>query len=157
MLRLTLLVLLAGSLSGCAFFRMLGIPWGEETPYNPKAESGDISVRRNIQFQDIPVPLGFVLQREDTFSFKGKTFRFGRFHYRGVWSLRKTSEFYRDQMPLSGWEFVDAEAPERFIVVQVWGKGRERCRLEIESGLEYIHIYVRLYTESAADSAAGSF
>ena len=76
MLALVLLALLP-LFSGCPLLRWLGFPVGDKVPYNPKQTGGETVVRKDIQFADIPVPLGFVLRRGQSTSFRGASFRFG--------------------------------------------------------------------------------
>ena len=137
-------------LAGCSLLTSLfGVPSGTEVPYNPKDKSGELAVQRDIQFTDIPVPIGFILRRDSVFSFRGTSFRFGRFTYEGAWTLKKTSQFYQEQMPVCGWTLQDAKhALDRRAGIetedQTYAKGRERCRMNILSSAEGITVQVRL-------------
>lgn len=148
-------------LGGCSVMNFFGYPDGVETPYNPKDTRGDVSVKRDIQFSDIPVPIGFILRRDSTFSFQGTSFRFGRYTYEGAWTLRKTTEFYKEQMPGSGWRLLesnhafDIRASEESDTL-VYAKGRERVRLYILSTPEGITVQIRLYNVSVQNSVPGA-
>lgn len=140
------LVLLALPLcSGCWLLRALGFPVGDEVPYNPKAESGDISVKRNVQFADLPVPMGFLLRRDESYSFQGSTFRFGRFRYEGVWGMTQTVAFFRSQMPLTHWYPEVDESKGRWQHEFLFAKANERCRVEVEDSTDGIVVKMRLF------------
>ncbi len=151
----TMLVLLAVPLfSGCFVLRWFGLPVGEDVPYNPKESTGDLAVRKDIQFSDIPVPIAFVLRRDQMFSFRGHTFRFGRFVYEGAWTMRKTIDFYKEQMPVSGWKHVETTSDGFYDQTQVYAKGRERCRLHIQSRTDGILVHVRVYNAKESGTLA---
>lgn len=150
-LALTLLVLPV--CSGCWLLRVLGFPVGTEVPYNPKAESGEVAVKRDVQFNDIPVPMGFQLRREKSYSFTGKTFRFGRFYYEGIWGLQKTMAFYRSNMPLSGWELVEEKDLAYDAHGYLYRKGRERCSLKVEATIEGIEVTARVFNAARVEKA----
>ncbi|MBN2713257.1 MAG: hypothetical protein JXR97_12625 [Planctomycetes bacterium] len=145
LIQLSLVLMAIPVFSGCWLLRVLGFPVGDEVPYNPKDTSGEVSVKEDIQFSDIPVPMGFVLRRNDSFSFQGTSFRFGNFVYEGVWGLQKTMAFYRRQMPLSGWELVEDVDESRDSQIYLYAKGRERCKIRVASTLEGIGVNVRLF------------
>lgn len=146
MVKILLICLAMPLFSGCFLLRLFGFPVGDKVPYNPKATSGDVAVKRNAQFPDIPVPLGFNHRQDKIFSFQGEGFRIGNFIYEGVWSFRLTKEFYRQQMPESGWKLIEIAEGDN-AETQIYGKGRERCRVIIESKIDYIEVQVRVYNE----------
>lgn len=152
--KLLLMLLLTPLLSGCPLLSWLGFPVGNKVPYDPKAESGDIAARKNIQFDDVPVPIGFELDRRSVFSFQGYSFRFGRFLYEGVWSLRNTAAFYREQMPVAGWEHLQTTKGD-YIETQVYKKGLERCRVTIKSA-ENVEVLVQVYDANSENNLMAS-
>ncbi len=149
----SLLALSLGFCSGCELFHLFGYPSGNRVPYNPKEEGGEVAIKRDIQFADIPVPIGFVLRRNNLFSFQGSSFRFGRFTYEGAWTLKNTVEFYKEEMPKFQWQL--ATATHSFdirnsteIENMLYAKGRERLRLVVISTPEGITVEIRLYNVS---------
>jgi len=138
---------------GCNLFHIFGYPAGNRIPYNPKGEGGDVAVKRDIQFADIPVPFGFILRRNNLFSFQGSSFRFGRFTYEGAWTLKKTVEFYKEEMPKFQWQLMTASHSfdirnSTEIENMLYAKGRERLRLVVISTPEGITVEMRLYNVS---------
>ena len=144
-----LIVLLAVPIcSGCWLLRVLGFPVGEKIPYSPITDGSEVTVHRDIQFADIPVPMGFLLDRKKSYSFRGSTFRFGTFRYEGAWTQRKTTDFYRRQMPVSGWtELKDEERDQGYVEVTyfLYSKGRERCEIKVTSEIESMIVTVRVF------------
>lgn len=154
LLQLMVILLVLPLCSGCWLMRILGFPVGDEVPYNPKAEAGDVSVKRNIQFVDIPVPMGFEVRRDVSYSFQGSAFRFGYFRYEGVWGMPQTVNFYRRQMPLTQWLPEVDEADGRWKHRFLYAKGTERCRVLIESTVDGIVVDVRLFNAARDNTAS---
>ncbi|MCX7933824.1 MAG: hypothetical protein N3A66_01020 [Planctomycetota bacterium] len=153
-LGITLLLALSLALgSGCELFHLFGYPAGNRVPYNPKEEGGEVAIKRDIQFADIPVPLGFILRRNNLFSFQGSSFRFGRFTYEGAWTLKKTVEFYKEELPKFQWQLATAShsfdiRKSTEIENMLYTKGRERLRVVVISTPEGITVEIRLYNVS---------
>ncbi len=145
-------------LAGCGgdIKNQFGYPAGSKIPFNPKDARGDSYVRRDVQFEDIPVPMGFTLRRDQAFSFSGGSFRMGTFKYEGVWTTRLTDNFYREQMKQCGWtlaEATDLEVDKQPIKQQIYEKGRERCRVQIGSTENGISVLVQLYDDAQPPTA----
>ena len=145
--RVALVLLALPLLAGCPLLRLLGFPVGNKVPYSPKESEAvsDTGVRKDVQFEDIPDPIGFVLRRDKVFSFRGHSFRFGKFVYEGAWTMRKTRAFYREQMPVCGWTYVKTEEQGPYAERQFYSKGREGCSVEITSAVDGITVVVRVY------------
>lgn len=145
--RLILILLAAGALSayGCRTVQDTGIPLGNDTPFDPKPAENNIVLQRNIQFADLPVPKGYALVPEKVFTHRGSTFRFGRLFYQGTWTVRGTSVWYRQQMPLFGWSREGTEILEDYHVKEHYRKGRERVTVEIQ-GEELTHLTLHVET-----------
>lgn len=132
-------------LSGCEFFYVLGLPFGHLVPFTPKPSGQGIETFRDVQFEDVPVPISFIMRRDNLFSYKSAAFRLGRFHYDGAWSLNKTWWFYYNQMPKHEWELL-SETPGDQMVALVYKKGRERCEITIVSDLEKVSVKIQIET-----------
>lgn len=63
------------------------------------------------QFDDIPVPHGFKLLGNKSFSYKTKTIRVAVLTYTGNARMEDTIAFYEDQMSVSGWQFISNMGP----------------------------------------------
>ncbi|MFW5857983.1 MAG: hypothetical protein ACOCX4_08895 [Planctomycetota bacterium] len=133
-----------GTMSGCELLRILGLPWGDRTPYNPKLETDEIAIQRNVQFNDIPVPMAFKLRRNELFSYRCPTFRLGDFLYEGAWPYRRTKAFYDEQMPIAGWSRLAEEIGDKQ-AVQYWAKGSDRARILYDNSGDVIAVRVRIY------------
>ncbi len=158
MKRLTIMMLMLLAMpiiSGCPLLRWLGFPVGDKVPYNPKESQGDTTVRENLQFADIPVPLGFVLRRNQTSSFRGPSFRFGKFVYEGAWTMRWTADFYRKQMPISQWQHVRTDEKSLYEETQYYKKGDETCEVLIKSQVDGMYVQVTV-NEKGKDLARAS-
>lgn len=128
---------------GCELFYILGLPFGNRIPFNPKQKVTDNLVQRDIQFADIPVPYGFLLRRDQFFSYKCPTFRMGKFRYDGAWTYRKTYSFYNTQMAVSGWRKV-YEEDGYGTNSSAWVKGREKLKLFIDSNDRLIKVIIEV-------------
>lgn len=132
--------------SGCWLSDLLGLPNGNSIPVNPRGTLADTSIQRDQQFADLPVPQGFIAERDGVFSYQCQAFRFGTFRYRGAWTFRKTWVFYDEQMPKMGWSKL-SEKEEGPVVTEVWAKGRERAKVIMDTGIEYVDISIQVYNE----------
>lgn len=109
-------------------------------PFYPGERTGDVTLYRDMQFDDIAVPAEYMLIRNKSHSFQGSLFRSGVFHYEGPLDWSDAIAFYRKQMPTGGWTmegfnrnygFVEIryrKGPEQLIVVvrqEMWGSRTE--------------------------------
>lgn len=61
----------------------------------------------SLRFSDIPVPAGFNLILDESFAFESSGLRVGMLKYYGKAGLDELTEFYKSQMPLSGWSLLN--------------------------------------------------
>ncbi len=90
---------------------------------------GDVSLYRDVLFDDIPIPPEYRLMSDISHSFQGSQIRSGVFHYQGQVEWTWALEYFRTQLPQLGWtlQSVDrgfsfrtlrfAKGPERLIMV----------------------------------------
>lgn len=90
-----------------------------------------ISVRKDVQFADIPVPYEFIIRRGDSNSFQGSAMRFGKLVYDGIWNTFNTSQWYMKEMPASGWRLVDTKYPNDYAATHVFSKEDETAVIKI--------------------------
>jgi hypothetical protein len=151
-------ILAAGALavvllaSGCDFvYHTLGLPYGEAVPFNPKQEVSYDTVLRDVQFNDVPTPMGFRLRRQESYSYRSPTFRMGSFVYEGQWTYRLTYAFYMRNLPLHDWEKID-EDDGVGTNTTVWAKGEERLRLYLDTvNYDEVHLEIKVYPEDLAE------
>jgi hypothetical protein len=92
-----ILITLAILISGCALFSK------EDT----SSASGILQTQANLKFQDIPVPAGFKLLPQDSYSFENSGVRVGVLRYQGKASLEQVLSFYKEQMPMHNWNLLN--------------------------------------------------
>ncbi|MCC8179305.1 MAG: hypothetical protein LIP23_00100 [Planctomycetes bacterium] len=71
--------------------------------YTAGSQVGDVSMYRDIQFDDIPGPQEYSLILDESHSFQGSMFRSAYLVYAGPLEWRYALDFYRSQLPLFGW------------------------------------------------------
>lgn len=97
----------------------------QEVPFYPGERQGDVTLYRDLQFEDIPVPAEYVIIGDRSHSFQGSRFRTGVFHYDGPIDWREAIIFYTRQLPLSSWEAVGSESGSGFRLMR-FRKGPEQ-------------------------------
>lgn len=60
-----------------------------------------------FRFSDVPVPAGFKLLPQDSYSFESSGVRVGLLKYRGKAKVDKVVNFYREQMPMYNWNLLN--------------------------------------------------
>lgn len=86
---------------------------------------GEVSLYRDVQFQDIPVPPGYVLVPEESHTFQGSLFRTGTLVYEGGVDWLDALMFYEQAFPAAGWALSKDERGG-FGRVFYFDKGQER-------------------------------
>ncbi len=115
-------LLLATVFAGCDGSRYDNSEW---LTVAPESRQGDVSVYRDIQFADIPVPAEYALLPRESSSFQGSLFRNAFLVYQGMldWSL--ALDFYRTQLPQAGWLLSKTDRGYNFRVLY-FGKSQEQ-------------------------------
>ncbi len=75
----------------------------------PESRQGDVSLYRDVQFADIPVPAEMALLPRESYSFQGSLFRQAQFKYEGPLGTSEVIRFYETHLPQTGWRFVKTE------------------------------------------------
>lgn len=111
----------------------------------PESAQGDVTLYRDVQFLDIPVPEEYVLLRRESYSFQGRLFRNGHLKYQGPVEWTAALDFYRRELPAAGWRFVKMDkgfdlrvlyfekGQERLIVVVKQIRNGSRSELQLEN------------------------
>ena len=69
-----------------------------------------------LKFGDVPVPVGFKLLQQDSYAFESSGVRVGVLRYQGKASADAVVTFYKEQMPMYNWQFLNAiEYGERLL------------------------------------------
>lgn len=97
----------------------------------PESKQGDVSLFRDVQFADIPVPEEYDIVPRDSYSFQGAMFRNGMLVYQGQLDWSIALDFYRAQLPRAGWRLVKTE------------KGYDHRVLYFDKGQEKLIVVVR--------------
>lgn len=71
------------------------------------ASSKMLDVAMALKFEDIPVPSGFKAVPKESFTFQNEVLRVGILKYGGRAYADQVVNFYKDQMPLYGWRFLN--------------------------------------------------
>jgi len=107
-LQLTAVFLLLLFLSGCA----------SSSPY--KSDDADsykaLDVSMALKFEDVPVPTGFKPIARESFVFENDVLRVGILKYSGRVNPDHVVNFYKDQMALYNWRFLNIVEYQRRIM-----------------------------------------
>lgn len=60
-----------------------------------------------LKFSDLPVPAGFTLFPQDSYSFESTGVRVGVLKYHGRANVDQVINFYKEQMPMYNWSLVN--------------------------------------------------
>ena len=69
----------------------------------PKA----LDVAMALKFEDVPIPAGFRAVTNESFTFQNEVIRVGILKYSGGAAADQVVNFYKDQMPLYSWRFLN--------------------------------------------------
>ncbi len=125
--------------SGC------GAQSNGEVPFYPGERPGEVTMYRDLQFEDIPVPAEYVLIRDRSHTFQGSRFRSGVLYYEGPLDASDAIAFFRRETPASGWSlenfnrdynFVEMrfrKGPEQLIVVVRYLPYGSRAEMQLDN------------------------
>lgn len=92
-------IIIAMLVAGCA---TAGLKRSESAE-PPKA----LDVAMALKFEDVPVPAGFRTLTNESFTFQNDVLRVGILKYSGRADVEQVVNFYKDQMPLYNWRFLN--------------------------------------------------
>ena len=72
-----------------------------------KVISGPLEPQVLSRFSDIPVPVGFKLLAQDSYTFESGGIRAGVLKYRGKANVEQVLNFYKDQMLMYNWNLLN--------------------------------------------------
>jgi hypothetical protein len=86
-----------------------------------------------LRFSDIPIPAGFNLITQQSFSFENAGVRVALLKYKGKGTLDQVLNFYKENMPLSRWNLLNvSEFGQRMLNFEREG---ETCIITVQSQL----------------------
>lgn len=71
------------------------------------AQQGAAGMANILRFDDVPVPAGFRIIDNESFTFQNDQMRVGLLKYGGMPNANKAVEFYKEQMPLYNWDLIN--------------------------------------------------
>jgi len=84
-----------------------------------------------LRFSDIPVPVGFKLVPQQSYSFENSGVRVALLKYKGRGTLDQVLNFYKEQMPLSKWNLLNiSESGSRMLNFE---RDTETCIVTMQS------------------------
>lgn len=83
-----------------------------------------------LKMQDVPVPAGFVFVPEESYAFQSTNFRAGLLRYKGKGGGDQVIVFFKEQMPMYGWNLVNIVEYERRLLS--FEKDQETCIITVE-------------------------
>ena len=114
------ILLSAGAVSGC-----IQEERNEWVSVGPESAQGDVTLYRDVEFADIPVPEEYVLLPLESYSFQGSLFRNGMIKYQGPLEWTEAIRFYHTQLPAAGWMLQKTDKGFDFRVLY-FQKGQEK-------------------------------
>jgi hypothetical protein len=121
-LQLTALFFLLIFLTGCADTR--SYKSSDSEPYTA------LDVSTSLKFEDVPVPTGFKPVIKDSFIFENDVLRVGIMKYSGRIHPDHVVNFYKDQMSLYNWRFLNLVEYQRRIMS--FERDDQNCTILIE-------------------------
>ena len=100
-----------------------------------------------LRFSDIPVPAGFKLIPQQSYSFENAGVRVALLRYKGSGTLDQVINFYKEQMPLSRWNLLNiSEFGQRMLNFE---RENETCIVTMQSQFTGTLITLSLGPKSA--------
>lgn len=92
-----------------------------------------LAAKRRPEIPDVPVPEGFKLDESRSRNYDTGVARFVDHLYRGSKHKWDVTRFYRDQMPVSRWTYVNYVFAQGMYTLE-FEKGSERCVVSVRDG-----------------------
>ena len=119
------------SLTFCVGCATLGINKGGEESEAVFLEPEEvIAVNPDLRFDDLPIPIGFLIDLRNSYAFQSPTTRVALLRYLGKDSTRSLIQFFIEQMPRYNWILLNQVEFDK--VVLNFEKAQESCIVMIE-------------------------
>ncbi len=69
--------------------------------------TGSLEPQAVLKFSDVPIPAGFKLLPQGSYSFESSGLRVGLLKYEGKADIDQVVNFYREQMPMYNWNLLN--------------------------------------------------
>ncbi|MCX5715550.1 MAG: hypothetical protein NTV07_01555 [Candidatus Omnitrophica bacterium] len=89
-----------------------------------------LNVSANLKFEDVPIPDGFSILRDQSFVFQNASLRVGMMRYAGRATAEQVMVFFKTQMAIYNWELQNVV--EHVISEMYFSKADETCIIAIE-------------------------
>lgn len=99
---------------------------------------------------DVPVPLGFDLDEDESRSLASAGIRWVDHRYTGNPDKWAVGRFYKRQMPLNGW-VLDSDQMSQGLITLSFSKGVERCDVRISDGGLFTGTVIRISVRSVGE------
>lgn len=99
-----------------------------------------LDVAMALKFEDIPIPAGFHSETRESFTFENDVLRVGILKYAGKAQANQVVDFYKDQMPLYNWRFLNMLEYGRRILN--FDRDDQSCIIVIEPVKSTCHITI---------------
>jgi hypothetical protein len=111
-----------------------------------KSSTGVLEPQALAKFADVPVPAGFKILPEESYSFESSGVRVGVLKYRGKANVEQVENFYKEQMPMYNWNFLNVvEYGERLLN---FDRESETCIISLLSKGSQVNITITLGPKS---------
>jgi len=108
--------------------------------------SGLLEPSTMLKFSDVPVPAGFKALVQDSYSFESSGVRVGVLKYRGKADPDQVVNFYKEQMPMYNWVFLNVvEYGDRLINFE---RENETCIISLLPKGSHVTITISLGPKS---------
>ena len=101
-----------------------------------------------LKMPDVPVPSGFVFAPEESYAFQSTNFRAGLLRYKGKGTGDQVIVFFKEQMPIYGWNLVNIVEYERRLLS--FEKDQEACIITFEGKDNRLVVTVSIAPKSQA-------
>jgi len=126
-------------------FNFLGCAGTVKNDDMSKGQSG-LEPQAVLKFSDVPVPSGFKLLAQDSYTFQSAGVRVGVLKYHGKADIEQVVAFYKDQMPLYNWNLLNAiEYGQRLLN---FDREQETCIVDLSAKGNNITIIISLGPKS---------
>ncbi len=116
------------------------------------ASSPFLEPQATMKFTDIPVPAGFKLLPQDSYSFESAGVRVGILKYQGKAEPDKVAVFFKEQMPMYNWTLLNAmEYGQRLLNFE---RDQESCIITMDNKGRSVTLTISVGPKAAVKKAA---
>ncbi len=133
---------------GCATASSTSKSGGEgESASSPK----ELGVAAVLKFDDVPIPSGFRMLPDQSFSFQNDVTRVGILKYAGRANAQRVIHFYQEQMPIYQWQFINLIEYDKSLLN--FEKMDQVCTVTVEGGITKTNLVIAIAPKGSARSS----